>query len=128
MSVERLTLNINAGSEVDYEKLADFTLQLRENLLELDVEAVDLVGEGKTPAGAKAGEPVIWGTLLLTLSREALKPVIGYIQSWLGAAGCRSVDIELGGKKLKVRGISSRDQQRLIDTWIAAVAGEGDHA
>lgn len=59
MSVERLTLNINAGSEVDYEKLADFTLQLRENLLELDVEAVDLVGEGKTPAGAKAGEPVM---------------------------------------------------------------------
>lgn len=130
MRVERLMLNINAGSEIDYEKVADITLQLRENLLELDVEAVYLVGEGEAPVGAKAGEPVIWGTLLLTLSHEALKTVIGYIQSWLrgqGATGCRSVDLEIRGNKLKVKGISSKEQQRLIDTWITVV-GKGDHA
>lgn len=126
MRVERLMLNINARSEIDYEKVADLTLQLRENLLELDVEAVYLVGEGEAPVGAKTGEPVIWGTLLLTLSHEALKTVIGYIQSWLGATGCRSVDLEIRGTKLKVKGISSKDQQRLIDTWIAVV-GKGDH-
>lgn len=127
MRVERLMLNINAGSEIDNEKVADLTLQLRENLLELDVEAVDLVGEGKAPVGARAGGSVIWGTLLLTLSHEALKTVIGYIQSWLGATGCRSVDIKIGGNKLKVTGVSSKDQQRLIDTFIAVV-GKGDHA
>ncbi len=125
MSVERLMLKINAGPEVDYEKLADISLQLKENLLELDVETVDLVGEGKVPVDAKAGEPVIWGTLLLTLSVEALKAVISYIQSWLGVTGCRSVELEISGNKLKVTRISSKEQQHLIDTYIAVV-GNGD--
>ena len=126
MSVERLMLKINAGPEVDYEKLADISLQLKEDLSELDVEAVDLVSEGKVPVVAKAGEPVIWGTLLLTLTVEALKAVIRYIQSWLGATGCRSVELEFRGNKLKVTGISSKEQQRLIDTFIAVI-GKGDH-
>lgn len=119
-------LKINAGPEVDYEKLGDISLQLKEDLLELDVETVDLVSEGKVPVGAKAGESVIWGTLLLTLSVEALKAVIGYIQSWLGATGCRSVELEISGNKLKVTGTSSKEQQRLIDTFIAVI-GKGDH-
>lgn len=118
----RLLLNIDA----DAGKLEKLTLQLQKDLKELDVKAYQ-VSAGKVPERVMAGEPVIWGTLLVTISLDAIKMLIGALQSWLSTTtGSRGIDIEICGNKLKITGgISSKERQRLIDSWIASI-GECD--
>jgi hypothetical protein len=121
----QLMLNINAGPETDEEELAELTRQLREELLELDVEAVGLVRAGEAPERAKAGDPVTWGALLVALvaSGGVLTTLINTLQSWLTRHERRSVTLEIGGDKLEVTGISSEEQQRLINTWLSRHGG-----
>ena len=121
----QLMLNLDAGPETDAEELAELTRQLREDLMELSVEAVDLVRAGKAPEGAKAGDPVAWGTLLVTLAASGgvLTTLISALQSWLTRHERRSVTLEIGGDKLEMTGISSEGQQRLIDAWISRHTG-----
>jgi hypothetical protein len=59
-------------------------LQLREELLALNLESVDLVKKGSPPKVSKVGgEVVSWGSLLVSLavSRGALPGLIGTVQS-----------------------------------------------
>ncbi len=116
---KQVILNIDAGQEDDPEEIERFTQQLREDLTELDVEAVDLVRAGETPAKAKVGDPIIWGTLLLTLAASGgvITTVINVLQSWLTRQERRSISLEIDGDKLEIKGISSKEQQRLINEW-----------
>ncbi len=116
---KQVILNIDAGQEDDPEEIERFTQQLREELTELDVEAVDLVRAGETPAKAKVGDPITWGTLLLTLavSGGVITTVINVLQSWLTRQERRSISLEIDGDKLEIKGISSKEQQRLINEW-----------
>jgi hypothetical protein len=121
----QLMLNIHAGPETDEEELAELTRQLREELLELDVETVGLVRAGEAPERAKAGDPVTWGALLVALvaSGGVLTTLINTLQSWLTRHERRSVTLEIDGDKLEVTGISSEEQQRLINTWLSRHGG-----
>ncbi len=116
---KQVILNIDAGQEDDPEEIERFTQQLREDLTELDVEAVDLVRAGETPAKAKVGDPITWGTLLLTLAASGgvITTVINVLQSWLTRQERRSISLEIDGDKLEIKGISSKEQQRLINEW-----------
>ena len=115
-----LKLAIESDAELDEEELEELTRQLREELLELDVETVDFVKAGELPVGAKAGDPVTWGQLLIALmaSGGAITTLITCIQSWLARSDRRSVTLEIDGDKLEVTGISSKEQQELVDRWI----------
>jgi hypothetical protein len=121
----QLKLNINAGPEADIEELAELTRQLREELIELEVEAVDLVSAGETPAEAKAGDSVTWGTLMVTLAASGgiLTTLINVLQAWLTRHEQRSVTLAIGDDKLEVKGLSSEEQQRLINTWLSRHGG-----
>ena len=116
---KQVILNIDAGQEDDPEEIERFTQQLREELTELDVEAVDLVRAGETPAKAKVGDPITWGMLLLTLAASGgvITTVINVLQSWLTRQERRSISLEIDGDKLEIKGISSKEQQRLINEW-----------
>jgi hypothetical protein len=116
----QLILNIDAGPEADVEELEQLTLQLRGELVELDVEAVDLVRAGEVPDRAKAGDPITWGALLvaLTASGGVLTTLINAIQSWLTRHERRSVTLEIDGDRLEVTGVSVEEQQQMINAWI----------
>jgi hypothetical protein len=43
---------------------------------------------------------------------------VAAIQGWLGRSQQRSVKFELDGDVLELTGVSSRDQQRLVDEWL----------
>jgi hypothetical protein len=113
-----LTLN-TAGGMVKEEK-AELTQKLREELLSLDVETVDLVGAGKMPLGAKGIDPVLWGQLLLSLAASGgvLTTLINILPDWLNRHNQRSVTLKIGDDTLEVTGISSEEQQELIDAWL----------
>lgn len=113
-----LTLNTAAG--MAKEEKAELTQKLREELLSLDVETVDLVGVGKMPPGAKGIDPVLWGQLLLSLAASGgvLTNLINILPDWLNRHHQRSVTLKIGDDTLEVNGISSDEQQELIDAWL----------
>lgn len=115
-----LKLKFDAEPDADEEDLERSTRQLREELKELDVEGVDFASAGEAPAKAKAGDPVTWGTLLLTLavSGGVITTVINVLQSWLTRQERRSVSLEIDGDKLDIKGISSEEQRRLVNEWL----------
>jgi len=121
----QLMLNIDAGPEADAEELEQLTRQLRGELTELDVETVNLIRGGAAPRGAKVGDPITWGALLVTLiaSGGVLTTLIGALQSWLTRHERRSVTLEIDGDKLEVTGISSEEQQRLVNAWVSRHTG-----
>jgi hypothetical protein len=119
-----LILNIESSPDDDVEKLSELTQQLREEIDELDVEKVDLIkSKEELPKGAKAGDVVAWGSLLVTLAASAVSVVlpalINTLQSWLTRHGRRSMTIVMGEDKLEVTGISSEEQKRLIEAWMS---------
>jgi hypothetical protein len=116
----QLRLTLNAEPETDSEELEKLTRQLQEELLELDVQAVDWMTGRPLPAKAKAGDPISWGMLLLTLAASGgvFTALISVLQAWLTRHERRSVTLEIEGDKLQVTGITSTKQQQLIDAWL----------
>jgi hypothetical protein len=117
----RMQLGIEVGIESDAlaEDLADATLQLRRELLELDVDAVELARAGPPPPGSKAVDFVAVGMLVVTVARTGLfTGVVTAIHSWLGSHPGGSIKLELDGDVLELTGVSSKEQRRLADEWL----------
>ena len=122
MSDDRLRVNLRleAGDDADAREIDQLTLELRRRLLELPVDAVDPVSGGAAPPGTRAGEVIALGALLMTLAKspEVLKVAVGTVQSWLGARQGKSIEMEIGGDKIKLSGLSSEEQRRLVDLFV----------
>jgi hypothetical protein len=118
--VARLGLCVETDSEADFEELAGLAVDLREQLLELDIECADPVIAGQAPPGTRAGEIVVAGalTVMLALSKKLLTALTETVQSWVSLGGGRSVKLEIDGDVLEVTGVSRRDQRALIHAWI----------
>lgn len=105
--------------DADPEELAQLTARLRDELLELDVEAVERPREGSPPPGTRAVELVAVGTLLASFAKpELLTGIVAAIRSWLGRSGQRTVKLEMDGDLLELTGVSSEEQRRLTDEWL----------
>jgi hypothetical protein len=121
MDQQPATLGIQfaVGRDDDAEEVAEATLQLRRELLDLDVEAVEQPRAGEPPAGTRGGELAALGTLAVTLSQsQLLAPVVATIRTWLAGQQQRSIKLELDGDILELTGVSSKEQQRLAQEWL----------
>ena len=118
--VARLGLCIEADSEADAEELAKLAVDLREQLLELDIERADPVIVGQAPPGTRAGEIFVAGALTVMLAQSSglLTALVETVQSWVSLGGRRSVKLEIDGDELEVTGITRADQRELIQAWI----------
>ncbi|MBL8251977.1 MAG: hypothetical protein JNJ76_00055, partial [Candidatus Competibacter sp.] len=66
-----------------------------------------------------AGDDIEWGKLLLTLvSGGAITALFGTLQSWLTRHERRSAIIKINGDEIHVTGITSAEQQRLIEAFL----------
>jgi len=120
---KQIILNVDAGPEADPEEIEKITRQLREEILELDVEAVDFVSAGEAPVKAKAGDPVAWGTLILTAAvsggvGSVAATLASMLQSWLTHQSKGNIKLEIDGDKLEVKSAKSKEQQQLINAWL----------
>ena len=118
--IARLGLCIETDSEADAEELAELAVDLREQLLELDIERADPATAGQAPPGTRAGEIFVAGALTVMLAQSSglFTALIDRVQSWVSLSGGRSVKLELDGDVLEVTGITRRDQRVLIQAWI----------
>jgi hypothetical protein len=123
----QLAAVVDAGADSDAEELAELTRRLRGQLLELDVDAVEPATGGEAPAGSKGVELLAIGGLVIqfAMQSEVLKSVVDATTAWLGRQQGRSVKLTLDGDTLEVTGVSSDEQRRLVDLWVARHAGDG---
>jgi hypothetical protein len=117
----QLAAVVDAGPDSDAEELAELTQLLRGQLLELDVDAVEPATGGEPPAGSKSVELLAIGGLVVqfAMKSEILKSVVDATAAWLGRQHGRSVKLTLDGDTLEVSGVSSDEQRRLVDLWVA---------
>jgi hypothetical protein len=114
-----LGIQLELGPDADDEEVAEATLQLRRELLDLDVDSVDLPTAGQPPPGTRGVELAALGALLVSVTQsQLLAPVLAAVRSWLGGSPQRSIKLELEGDTLELTGISSTEQRRLVDEWL----------
>ncbi len=123
----QLAAVVDAGPDSDAEELAELTQRLRGQLLELDVDAVEPATGGEAPAGSKGVELLAIGGLVIqfAMKSEVLKSVVDATTAWLGRQQGRSVKLTLDGDTLDVTGVSSDEQRRLVDLWVARHVDDG---
>jgi hypothetical protein len=122
MDGDEAELNLQVSIEADGEavEVAEAALQLRRELLELDVNAVEALRAGAPLPGTKGVDVAVAGALLVSLTDpQVLVPVVEAVRSWLAGSFRRSVKMELGGDVLELTGVSSAEQRRLADEWLA---------
>jgi hypothetical protein len=116
-----LTVRLERDHAIGSEELDRLAARLRRELLELDVDDVRRATAGEAPEGARGLDAQSVGTLLVSLvtAPEALRAVVGVIRDWLGRSQARSAFLEIDGDVLHVTGLSSADQERLIEEWLS---------
>jgi hypothetical protein len=115
-----LTVRVDVGGS-DAEEIEQLSRQLRRQLLELEVARVDPVTSEVVAGGAKAGELLAVGALVVSLvnSSGLLAAVVAQVQAALARMGRHTVRLEIDGDVLEVTGVASGEQRRLIDAWIS---------
>jgi hypothetical protein len=119
--VGELSVELQAGPDTDTEELAQLVGRLRAELLDLDVDDVQQPARAEAPEESKGAGWLATGELVVQLaaSAEALMSIIAGVRSWLGRNTARSVKLTIGGDGLEVSGVSSAEQDRLIDLWVS---------
>jgi hypothetical protein len=117
---KQVILNIDAGPINDAEELEHLAQWLREEIMELSVEKVEVGHEKGAPEKAKASTPLDWSTLIITLAASGgvLTVLIGLLQSWVTRHERSKVCVEIDGDKLEVAGKPTEEQKQLIDAWL----------
>jgi hypothetical protein len=118
---EELVVLVSTEPPVDNEELAQLTARLQSELLALDVEQVEKARARDLPVDAKAGVAEVLGVLLVKAGPAVVGPVVRTIKSWLARGRNRSAELVWKGNRLNVTGVSSEEQNRLIEAWIRLV-------
>jgi hypothetical protein len=95
MPEQAVDLILALTDDVDEETLERLTLQLREEIAELDVESVGLVPGAEAPRGAK-GDPITIGSLVVSLaSAGVFTGLIELVKSWVLRREGRAVTLKV---------------------------------
>lgn len=117
-----IIVTIDAGQEVDADRLDRLTRQLRSELLDLDTESVELVKSEETPAGTKSADFVTAGALAVTILPTFLPKLIKYLQSWSMRGEERKVNVKttIGDRSIELEyspnTISQEELKELVST------------
>lgn len=114
-----VTLTIEGEADADALELDALTYNLRQRLLELDVEAVMPVEDDRAPVGTRSGEAVVIGSLAVALGRVALPAIVQLVETWLRSRPVRRVSMTVGKDKIAIENASRADVHELRDAFIA---------
>ena len=112
-----LVLQVQPGPDDDAGDLAELARLLRDDLLDLDVAAVEAPEAGSVPPGSK-GVAAVAGWLAVQLGPEALRTVLAKVADWV-ARNDRGVEVTLNGEPLKLTRATREQQEKIIDAWLA---------
>src|ERR1035438_489379 len=125
-TLPKMVVEIDVGPSDDAEYMARLTYRLRDELLNLDVDDVQIAANDEVPENAKAiGLVAAGGLVVRFIGHEVLESIIDRVRSWLARQHCRSIKLTLDGDTLELTGVSSAEQNRLVDLWVTRHAGAG---
>lgn|GEM_PF-622984 len=110
---------LEGSADSDQEELDACTFELRERLLELDVEAVTLERSATAPEGAKPGEVIAVGALAVTAAPFVLRSAVRLVETWIAHRPVRTARVTIGEESLELEAVSVADQRRVIDAFLA---------
>lgn len=113
----QLTVGIDVGPDAEAAELDEATRQLRDELLQLDVEDVTRPAEA-APAGARGVDVGALGTLLVTAGQSAIGAIVGALGSWLSRHPRRTVRLQIGDDAIELTGASVEQQRRLLEAFL----------
>jgi hypothetical protein len=112
--VIELTLRIDGPADGDTKELEALAHQLRDELLELPVHDVEGISGGIVPEGARAVGVAEVGALLVKFAPSLIGRVTRTVGAWLNRSIAHSIELEIGGDRIKLSAGSVEDQARLI--------------
>lgn len=116
-----LGVQLVGARDSDAEELAHLAGLLRRELLQLDVEDVRVArADGKAPEGAKPGEAVAVGALVVAAAPLLVRQVVTLIDTWLRNRPLRTVRVEFDGRSIELGHATAEEQRRLIDAFLTA--------
>lgn len=117
---ETVRLIVSIGNDhLDPEEVEDALRWLRDELLELDTVArVDPVSAGAAPAGSRSVDTGVLAALAIAVSHpEVLGALIETVRGWATRQD-RTVKVDIDGDVLELTGVTSLQQQQIIDAWL----------
>jgi hypothetical protein len=114
-----LRLEIGLEPDADAAEVEDAASQLRDELLELDVDSVGVPTGEPAPRDSRGLDAGVVGTLLVAAGHAAIGPIVQAIQSWVARRSSRSVKLTIENDSLELTNVSSEDQHRLIESFLA---------
>ncbi|MFF3111308.1 hypothetical protein ACFVSN_19195 [Kitasatospora sp. NPDC057904] len=114
-----LLLHVRPDTGLDPDELTELTARLRTELLDdLDLTDAEPVEEESAPEDAK-GLGSLAGVLLVHfVDLDMLRAVVTSVRNWVGRTG-HVVELSYGGDTLKVTGVTAKQQETMIDDWLA---------
>jgi hypothetical protein len=115
MSLLELSLRVRC-TELDPQGVAKLTANLRQAVLETDVDDATLASAGRPVAGAKSSEALAVGALVVAVAPVVLGPLMTVVSSWLGRQP-DDVELEIDGHRFKGR-VSDEERARLLAVFL----------
>jgi len=122
--VDELILQVLPVADSDAEELTDLAGGLHAELLGVDGASVAPLTAGAAPQGAKGFGDVAGWLLAQFGTLDGLRAVVTTVRGWASRTG-RTVEVSIGGDALKVTGVTSHQQEQIIDAWLARHAPGG---
>lgn len=109
--------------DTDDDELIALCRQLRRSLDELDVTDVRSArsAEASRP-GAKGGELIATGTIVVTAASFALRQALQLADTWLKNRPVRGIRVELDGRSFELGHASADERERLLDAFLTQEA------
>jgi hypothetical protein len=107
-------------AEADPERLEQLTAGLRRELQDCAVESVEQARTGTAPEGARGGELVELGALLVNLGTAPAVAggLIAALRSWLSYKSSREVEVEYHGTTVRLKGSATPEDVRQLEGLI----------
>jgi hypothetical protein len=115
----QLRVDIGLEADADAVELEEAALQLRQELLGLDVEEVERPPGPHPPSGTRAAEAAVLGTLVVTAAQEVIAWVVRTLAGWVARRPSTSVKLQIGDDAIEITDASEDQQRQLIESFLA---------
>ncbi len=120
-----LHVEVRLDEAADAELLDEEIIQLRRELLELDVDRVVRPTAGAGPSGTRAVEGSALGALLVEAGPGVIGGVVQAIMAWVSRRSTRCVKLTLGQDSIELSNVSTDDQGRMLEAFLARHTPQG---
>ncbi|MEV5462187.1 hypothetical protein AB0L17_28440 [Streptomyces cellulosae] len=113
-------LDLLGLGDTDDDELLRLEGQLRRAFKELDVvDARSARSAGDITKGAKSGELIAAGSVVVTAATFVLRQALLLADTWLKNRPLRDIKVEMEGRVIELSNASAAERARLIDEFLA---------